>query len=153
MAGMASVDASIALKFADICIAIPAILSAVPKIFPAVATIFSMVTHILAPVPAIFPAVPNIFPAVPSVFTTVTPVLAPVPAVFAAIKPSICVSTLIAIQLAIMIAIKAFEIRFSENCFFICIDGAVAVGVDALPERHTRLQFGALIFSQNRIGI
>jgi hypothetical protein len=115
--GMSAVLPPLPLKFADI--------------FSAVATIFSMVAHILAPIPAILAAVP-------AVFATIKFILPAVPVIFGAIKPSAYLPSFIAIQFTIVVAIKALKILLPECRFFIRIDGATAIGVDALPQRHTR---------------
>jgi hypothetical protein len=105
----------------------------------AVPDIFSSITAILAAIPYILPAVTHIFAAIP--------------AIFSAIKLSARMPSFILIKFAIIIAIKAFEMLFPESRFFIRIDGAIAIGVNPLPQRHSRLYIWAIIFSQNRIGI
>jgi hypothetical protein len=114
-----------------------------PSVLPPVS--FKL-THILFSVPAVFPAVSEILSAIPEIFPAVT-------AIFGAVKTATRMPSFISIQFAIIVAIKAFQIVFSKSRFFIGIDGAVTIGVDALPQGHTRSQIGTLFFSQYGIGI
>jgi hypothetical protein len=45
----------------------------------------------------------------------------------------------ISIQFAVIITIEAFEILLPESRFFIRIDGAIAIGANPFPQRHSRL--------------
>jgi hypothetical protein len=102
--------------------AAPSRVDGVPSVLPPISVKFA---HILFAVPAVFTAIEFIFPAVPTIL--------------AAIEPSPRMPSFIAIQFAIVVAIKAFKILLPESRFFIRIDGAISIGVDALPQRHAWL--------------
>jgi hypothetical protein len=123
---MPSMLPPISFKFANIFFAVPSIFSAVTNRFPAV---FTAVTKILVAIPQIFATIPAVFPTIEFIFPAI-------PQIFSAIKPSARMASFISIQFAVIIAIKTLELLFSENRFFIRIDGTVAIGVNSLPQRH-----------------